>query len=167
MPSRPSCSAGLARFWRDLRLLFVLSLAASAQAPGAHVVSLEPPPPLTARRGAEVEVPLRITIRNGHHINSNAPAEDYLIPTALNWSAGPLTARGVTYPKPESVKYDFSEKPILVYSGRVTLVSRFAVAADAPRGEARLAGKLRYQACNDKACFAPRTLDVSIPVTVQ
>jgi len=142
--------------------------AAAAQVPAVvHYVSLEPPAAVTARRGSEVEVPLRFLIRGGHHINSNHPAEDYLIPTALTWTPGALTPKGVGYPKPESVKYEFSEKPLLVWSGGIVLTSKFAVAGDAPLGPGKLSGKLRYQACNDRACFPPKTLEVSLAVTVQ
>jgi len=110
---------------------------------------------------------LRFTIRPGHHVNSNQPAEEYLIPTALTWTPGPLSLKGVSYPRAESVKYEFSEKPLLVWSGTITITSRFAVAPDAPAGTTRLAGKLRYQACNDKACFPPKTLEMTVPVTIQ
>jgi hypothetical protein len=142
-------------------------LPAALAGQSAQYVSLEPAPALTARRGAEAVVPLRFTIRPRHHINSNEPAEEYLIPTVLSWTAGPLVPKGVTYPKAEAVKYEFSAKPLLVWSGTITVASRFAVPADAPLGAARLAGKLRYQACNDKACFPPRTLEVSVPLTIQ
>jgi len=147
-----------------------LTLAAGVawpQAPAGHVVSVETRPGLKARRGAELEIPLQVAIRSGYHINSNAPAEDYLIPTVLSWTPGPVAAKGVTYPKAESVKYDFSSKPLLVFSGAVPITTRFAVAADAPKGETRLGGKLRYQACTDKMCLAPRTLEVSVPVTIE
>ena len=30
-----------------------------------------------------------------------------------------------------------------------------------------MAGKLRYQACNNKACFPPKTVEVKLPVQVQ
>jgi len=33
-------------------------------------------------------------------------------------------------------------------------------------GPAVMTGKLRYQACNDRMCLAPKTLDVSLPVEV-
>jgi hypothetical protein len=148
-------------------LLFALVAAAPGWAQAPHVVSIEPPAPFKARRGGEVEVPLRLMIRGGYHINSSKPAEDYLIPTLLTWAEAPLSARGITYPKAESVKYDFSTKPLLVYSGTVAVVSRFQVPAGTAPGEVRLAGKLRYQACNDKSCLPPRTLDVAVSVNVE
>ena len=143
------------------------AVPASAQVLGPHVVSVEPPAAFKARRGGDLQVPLRLIIRGGYHINSDKPAEDYLIPTALTWPEIPLVVRGVTYPKAKSVKYEFSSKPLLVYSGMVTVLSRFQVPAGAAAGEVRLAGKLRYQACNDKACLPPRTLDVAVAVTIE
>lgn len=149
-------------------LLLLVALRSQAQlASGAHVVAVETPQNVKVKPGAGVEVPLRLIIRGGYHINSNAPAEDYLIPTALTWESSALTPKGVTFPKAESVKYEFAEKPLLVFSSLVTVVARFSVAADAARGPLTLSGKLRYQACTDKMCLAPRTLAVSVPVTVE
>ena len=122
---------------------------------------------LTGKRGATLEVPLKVTVRPGYHINSNKPAEDYLIPTVVNWEADQVTLQGVTYPKAESVRYEFAEKPLLVYSGTVTIVSRLNVSSSATAGPATLNGKLRYQACTDKMCLAPRTLDVSLPIKIE
>ncbi len=148
-------------------LLLSLPVYLIAQTGGAHVVSVAPPQGLAARRGSEAQVPLRLVIRSGYHINSNTPAEEYLIPTALNWESAPLTVLGVSFPKAESVQYEFSEKPLLVYSGVVTVVSRFAIPSGASSGTTTLKGKLRYQACTDKMCLAPRTLDITIPVRIE
>ncbi len=137
------------------------------RAQGTHFVSVEPVSPATARRGAEFQAPVRFTIRAGYHINSDQPAEEYMIPTVLTWSSGPFTLKGVIYPKAEPVKYEFSSKPLLVWSGTITVTSRFQAPADAPPGTIKLSGKLRYQACNNNACFPPKNLDVSVPVTVE
>ena len=158
---------GFASCCRALAALAAGALALPAQTSAPHVVSATPPPDLAARAGADVQVPLRITIRAGYHINSDKPADEYLIPTALTWSPGSLALKGVAYPKAESVKYEFSEQPLLVFSGTVTLNSRFSVAAGAPKGPLSLAGKVRYQACNDKMCLPPRTLDVSVPLRIE
>jgi len=160
-PSRPLCNAALA-----IALLLTGSHA-WGQAGGVGVVSALPPPALTVKRGEELQLPLSLVIRGGYHVNSNKPAEDYLIPTALTWNTGPLSLRGVAYPKAETVKYEFSAQPLSVYSGMITLTSRFAAPADAPRGPFALSGKLRYQACTDKLCLPPKTLEVSVPLTIQ
>jgi len=149
-------------------LLAIVRMPAGAQQSGAQFVSAAPGPAVAAHHGSQVDVPLKLAIRSGHHIQSNTPAEEYLIPSALTWDTNPAVAlKGVTYPKAESVKYDFSEKPLSVFSGALTVTSHFAVPADAPRGPVTLTGKFRYQACNDKMCFPPRTLPVSVNITVE
>lgn len=149
-------------------LLLGAPVPVPAQPAGPHVVSIEAPPNLTARRNSPLEISLKLTIRSGYHINSHTPAEEYLIPTVLNWDASPLgAAHGVDYPKAETVKYEFADKPLSVYSGTVAVVSHFAVPASASRGEAKLTGKLRYQACTDRLCLPPRTLNVTVPVQVE
>jgi len=84
----------------------------------------------------------------------------------LTWSTSALEAAEVVYPKPELEKYSFSDKPLSVYTGSFELRSRFKVPATAAPGQLVLAGKLRYQACNDRMCLAPKTVEVSLPVEV-
>ena len=73
----------------------------------------------------------------------------------------------VAYPKPQMVKVPFQEKPLSVLTGKFELSTQFKVPADASVGPATVTGKLRYQACNDKSCFPPKTLEVKVPVEVQ
>jgi hypothetical protein len=109
-----------------------------------------------------------LSVRAGYHVNSNTPNEDYLIPLKLTWaSTGALEGGQVNYPKPAQEKYEFSEKPLSVYTGSIDLTANFKVAGNAPGGPGVAAGKLHYQACNDRACFPPKTVDVSIPYQIQ
>jgi thiol:disulfide interchange protein DsbD len=144
-----------------------LALPAWSQVSSPQVVAVQTLPGLKAHRGADLQVPVRLVIRGGYHINSNEPAEDYLIPTALTWPDSAFPLRGISYPKPESVKYEFSAQPLLVYSGIVTVTARFQVPASAAAGATQLAGKLRYQACTSNACLPPRTVNFFVPVTVE
>jgi hypothetical protein len=41
------------------------------------------------------------------------------------------------------------------------------VAANAPAGPGIAAGRLRYQACSDRACYQPKTIDIAVPYRVQ
>lgn len=110
---------------------------------------------------------LKAQLQPGYHVNSNTPSEDYLIPLKLTWSKEPLQAEQVIYPKPQMEKYAFSDKPLSVFSGSFEIVTRFKAPADARNGMAIMNGKLRYQACNDRECLAPRNLDVAVSVDIQ
>jgi len=154
-----------------LKLLFLPLLAAlplTAQSSAAGHLAVGTPEKIAGKRGAVVQSKIPVTIREGFHVNSNKPNEEFLIPLKLTWSStGALEGGTITYPTPTQEKYEFSEKPVSIFTGSFNLVANFKVAANAPAGPGIAAGKLRYQACSDKACFPPKTVDVSISYQVQ
>jgi DsbC/DsbD-like thiol-disulfide interchange protein len=121
---------------------------------------------MTAKAGAPFDAKITFQLKPGYHCNSNTPSEDYLIPLKLTWNPGPLESTQVVYPKPQMEKYAFSETPLSVYSGDFVIETKFKVAAAANPGTAFVTGKLRYQACNDRMCLPPKTIDVSMPVDI-
>jgi Thiol:disulfide interchange protein DsbD, N-terminal len=164
MRLRSSCKAPAGLLVAAAAILLV-SDAAIGQFRGVQAASVIPPTTVGIKAGQDLSVPLKVAIRPGYHINSNTPAEDYLIPTRLTWSPG-LKVKSVKYPEAETVKYEFSEKPLSVFSGTITLHSVLAVPDPIPSGLKDLTAKLRYQACNEKACLPPVTIDVTVPVTI-
>lgn len=106
-------------------------------------------------------------VKPGFHINSNKPNDEYLIPLRLTWNAPPFEVVETRFPKPSQESYPFSTKPLSVYSGELAVETVLKVPANAPAGSSNLTGKLRYQACNDKMCLPPKTVDVQIPLKVQ
>ena len=119
-------------------------------------------------RNASVQAKIPVSVQTGFHVNSNKPNEEYLIPLKLTWtSTGALEAGEVVYPKPSLEKYEFAEKPLSVLTGAFDLVANFKVAGHAPAGPGAAAGKLRYQACNNRACFPPKTVDVTVSYQIQ
>jgi DsbC/DsbD-like thiol-disulfide interchange protein len=153
-----------AAFWTSA--LAVAALLAPAQAP--QILTLREPQKVTVPRQGEARVALRLSMRPGYHANSDKPSEDYLIPMRLTWdSKGPVEAAEIVYPKAKMQKFEFTEKPISVVDGDFEIVTRLRRAPNAMPGPAFLSGKLRYQACNDKMCFPPKTIDVKVPLLVQ
>jgi hypothetical protein len=125
-------------------------------------------PKVAGKRGAALQAKIPMVIDPGFHVNSNAPNEQYLIPLKLTWkSTGALEAGQIVYPKPTQEKYEFSEKPLSVFTGKFDVLANFKVGANAPAGPGVAVGTLRYQACNDKACFPPKNLEVALPYSVQ
>jgi hypothetical protein len=137
---------------------------AAGQFRGVQAASVMPPAAVELQPGEDVVIPLRVVIRPGYHINSDTPAEDYMIPTRLTWSTAGLRVKSIDYPEPEIVNYEFSEKPLSVYSGSVTFRTTLAVAETIPSDLKEVAAKFRYQACTEKVCLPPVTLDVAVPV---
>ncbi len=157
----------LKNFYSRLLPLAVLSLPLLlAQSSG--YLAIGEPQKVAGKRGATVQSKIPVTVMTGYHVNSNSPNEEYLIPLKLTWTAtGALEGGTVTYPKPLQEKYEFSEKPVSVYTGSFDLTANFRVAANAPAGPGVATGKLKYQACSNKACFPPKTIDVNVSYQVQ
>ena len=120
------------------------------------------------KRGAAAQIEVIIRVDDGYHINSNRPAEKYLIATALKIERTPgLTASPVVYPKAKLQKFEFSKKPLSVFEGKTVLkLTARALPSLAP-GAQTLKGKLTVQACNNQQCLRPQTVDVSIPLKVE
>lgn len=143
-----------------------LCLPLSAQSSG--YLTLGELPKVSGKRGAAVQAKIPMSVKPGFHVNSNTPAEEYLIPLKLTWkSTGALEGGQIAYPKPSLEKYEFSEKPLSVFTGNFDVVASFKVAAKAPAGPGVAVGQLRYQACSDRACFPPKTIEVAIPYQIQ
>jgi thiol:disulfide interchange protein DsbD len=130
-------------------------------------VTLGPPQKVEGKRGMTVEAKIPVSVRAGYHVNSNMPSDEYLIPLKLTWkNPGALQPLQTLYPKPSLEKYEFSQKPLSVFTGNFDLVIRFRIAANATAGPGVAVGQLRYQACSDRACYPPKTIEVSVPYQV-
>lgn len=148
-------------------MLFLAAPWPSLLAQGSGVLSVSPSEKLTIQRGSAADLKLKVQLQPGYHVNSNSPADAYLIPLKLTWAKEPLEAEQVTYPKPELEKYAFSPNPVSVFSGTFEIVTRFKAPASGAPGLSIVGGKLRYQACNDRECLPPKTIDVRATVSIQ
>ncbi len=146
-----------------------LPQVAGAQFKPPEVVKVFPPAaPVVAAIAETVAAPLRLEIAPGFHINADKPSLDYLIPTRLEWTSKQFKLLGVEYPKAERYTFRFSpDKPLDVYQGAITIRTRFQAPRGASPGKATLRGKLRYQACDDKACYPPVTVPVEALVEIR
>ena len=142
-------------------------LASALIAQMSPSLTVAPVATIKAAKGTDTTVTLKASLPPGFHANTNKPTEAYLIPLTLKWTGGPLEAGAIAYPKGTMEKYSFSETALSVVSGEFSISTKFKVPAGAPTGAAAESGTLRYQACNDKACFPPKTLNVSFTVTVE
>jgi len=147
--------------------LLLTALSPRLPAQSKNVLTVASVDKLTIRRGATGEVRVKLQLDAGYHVNSNTPSEQYLIPLKLTWGKEPLIAEEVVYPKPQMEKYAFSPTPLSVFSGTFEIVTRFKAPADARNGPAMMPGKLRYQACNNRECLQPRTIDLAVTADIQ
>jgi len=151
------------RTCRSVTLLLCLA-GASALAQTA------PPPaeltPLTAtdavHAGDEARLALEVKLPAGLHTNSNHPRESNFIPIEL--TLDPSSAAQVeqfVFPAPTDLTQAGSTVPLSVFTGEFAIGVVVKVAATAPSGDLPLKGTLHYQACDERLCYAPKTLPVA------
>lgn len=163
------------RMARALAAALFCSLVVAAQAPapdipgkpGGEVTAL-PVPRVTVAAGKPARVELQFRVAPGYHINSNLPRSELLIATVLKLA--PPTDVGVgkvTYPKGEDIRLPLApEEKVNVYTGDFAISALVSAARTATPGRYKVHGELKYQACNDRACFPPRKVAVEFEVTV-
>jgi uncharacterized protein YyaL (SSP411 family) len=114
----------------------------------------------TVRPGAVATPSVRLRLKDGWHINSSTPSLEYLIPTRIQViDAGGATVDGIDYPPGHEVKLAFAEERLSVYEGEVVIRARLRVARQAAEGPLAVVARLTYQACSDKACLPPETVE--------
>jgi hypothetical protein len=134
----------------------------STEAKKQHVELLTDSLQLTANKPQDVE--LRFRVEPGFHINSHKPKDELLIPTELKLDPGSFHIANEQYPPGSHFRLQVgSGEDLDVYQGEF----RVALRIEAPRGDSILSGSLRYQACDNAACFPARTLPVKIAVTAK
>lgn len=163
-------------------LLFALfhcigSLPARAQAAPARSQAAQPPPAVSFRyiqaprdSGAAARIlAVHVEIAPGWHINSNAPLDEFLVPTALEAKAEGVEFGRPRFPKPERVHSEALGGDMLLFSGSfdIEVPARFAPAAKEGigkregRGEApRTRVTLKYQACDHATCYPPKEVAI-------
>ena len=117
------------------------------------------------KAGKKSVVELHFKVGDGFHVNSHTPKSELLIPTAITLKpADGVTASPAEYPV--GTAYSFSFEPgekLDVYTGSFTV--KVPVIAEA--GPHTIDGVLRYQACDNAACYPPKSLPVQVPVTAK
>lgn len=117
------------------------------------------------KAGKKSVVELRFRVTDGFHVNSHTPKSELLIPTNLTLQpATGVKADAVQYPA--GTEYSFSFEPgekLDVYTG--TFAVKVPVVAEA--GSHTVDGVLRYQACDNAACYPPKSLPVQVLLTAK
>jgi hypothetical protein len=121
----------------------------------------------TVKRGGATRGTVVLNIPGDLHVNSNRPNNEYAIPTVVRVSSPDAKVSAVSYPRGAVKKFGFSDKPISVYEGRAAFNFNVTVPANFRGNTVRVRAVVRYQACNDEACFPPREKEVTLTARVR
>lgn len=151
--------------------LLLLSVAAVAQdelGVKAPAVTLVPPQVVTVMQGKVGTVPLTFHIPSGFHINSNTPKSEFLIPTTLKVDAVTDIVIGkVTYPAGQDMSFAFApDEKLNVYAGNFKVDVSVRPLRSVQSGKYAVRGTLKYQACDNAACYPPKQLPIMFDVKI-
>ena len=138
----------------------VLFLLAAAQAPRTSWVDVTPVAESDAvRAGSTVRVALQVTVAEGFHVQANHPRDPSLIPMQLFVDAPPgVSYVDVAFPPSTDFRIEGLDAPAAVFTGGLLIGARVAIAGNVAAGPLTIPARLRYQACDDRQCFAPKTI---------
>jgi thioredoxin:protein disulfide reductase len=150
------------RRW-SVRLVLLLLGLASVNTPVAGQMrrpraTVAPHAAATVAAGSTTRLAVTVSLPEGLHVQSDSPRDPSLIPTVLTVQAPPgVTVRNLIYPNPTDFEQAGQPQPLAVFEHEFVTGAEVAISKDAPHGELVIPGRLRYQACDDRLCFAPQT----------
>ncbi len=112
-----------------------------------------------AHQDGGIILALQLNIKDGWHVNSNKPHDEFLIPIRISVTTDFNKEKNeIIFPKPEDIKLEFSEEPVSVFEGNPVFGSVVKIPKDVELGNKNIVVKVTYQACNDKTCMPPETI---------
>ena len=121
------------------------------------------------QKGKAAPITLSFRVASGFHVNSNHPNSELLIPTILRLDPPTdLTLGNITYPDGQQLAFAFSpDEKLSVYTGDFTVQATARILGTVRPGSYRVHGELRYQACDNSACYPPKSLPVAFDLKVE
>ena len=76
-----------------------------------------------------------------------------------------LALLAVEHPEPEELRFEAIDETLSAYVDSLVIEAHCrGVSRD--EGWRRVGLRLRYQACNERVCYPPRTLDIDLPIQI-
>jgi hypothetical protein len=101
------------------------------------------------------------------HVYANpASRPEYVATTLQVTSELPLEELKIQYPESRTFRAEGDSESVAVYSGKNLIKVSARIGASAAPGNSELKLALRYQACNNHQCLAPKTVQIILPVIV-
>jgi hypothetical protein len=156
---------------RILSILVAISALAAAQdfaGSKRPAIEYQTPEISAIYRGRPSTIQLNFRIPAGFHINSNQPKQEYLKKTELKMDPPTdIAVEKVTYPEGEDRSFPFApDEKLSVYTGDFSIAVVVRPLKTVMPAKYAVHAILKYQACDNAACYPPRQLPLSFEVKV-
>ncbi len=119
------------------------------------------------KRGGAAKGTIVMNIPGGLHVNSSRPNSEFAIPTSIKISATGAKVSAVKYPPGKNRRFGFSEDTLNVYENRAVFNFNVSVPANFKGNVVKIRAVVRYQACTDEVCYAPKSKEVTLTAAVR
>jgi hypothetical protein len=149
-------------------LIYATGWAQEDFGPQGLAVKMVPAAAAVVVQGKPTSVPLTFRVASGYHINSNRPKSEFLIPTVLKVEATTDIVIGkITYPEGQDMSFAFDpDEKLNVYTGNFSVDVLVRPLHTAQVGKYAVRGTLKYQACDNAACYPPKQLAINFDVKI-
>jgi hypothetical protein len=152
-------------------VLLACALTAQEEAPapqGRTFVTFVSASNAVVSPGHSAPVQFTFRVEEPYHINSSKPLEQELIPTQLHFSLpGEIAVGKMQYPAGKLMSFPFDPSTKLsVYSGDFVVRGLLIAPTKAATGTYTVHGELKYQACDNNACYPPKKLPFTFNVRI-
>ncbi len=115
-------------------------------------------------QGGTFNIAVNVIIKDGWHINSNQPLDEFLIASELNITeSDDFKIEKIKFPEPKIHKNDQEVVEFFEKSLVVLLTGKMNKSVE---NNVKLEGDFLFQACSDRTCLAPKKIEFSIDIPI-
>lgn len=120
-------------------------------------------------KGRKAKATVVLDIPHDLHTNSNNPGSEYAIPTTVRFINPPMGVKigAVVYPRGMNKKFEFSEKALNIYEGKVEFTFDVTVPTSYRKPKVEIEVSVRYQACTNEVCYPPTSKKATLVANVR
>ena len=113
-----------------------------------------------------VKIALKVKIKDKYHINSVSPSDESFIKTEVMAKSEDFAVMHTYFPAHKMYKFAFSETEIPVYEGEIIVGITLLASKELKNGSYTIPVELSYQACDNAACYPPKSVRSEVTITV-
>lgn len=119
-------------------------------------------------KGRKARATVVLEIPHDLHTNSSNPGSEYAIPTTVKITpVSGVKLGAVAYPRGMNKKFEFSEKALNIYEGKVEFTFDVTVPTSYRKPKIEIEVSVRYQACTNEVCYPPTSKKATLTANVR
>jgi hypothetical protein len=122
----------------------------------------------TVIKGKKNLIRIEVTVQQGYHIQANKVHDESLIPAKLEITPIPqLIIDSPVYPRFSLFRLEGTDEDLNVFDGKFEIKVPVKAVKGTAAGKYVLKASFRYQACDHKSCFFPRTINFKMAIMLK